>query len=287
MIKNIFSFFLIFVLMSCLSNSKIETEKYELQKSKIKKTVLIIFPCFLCSVENTKEEANFLKDIQNKNVTTLLLNYNQKLFLEDFEKKELSDLLESIFKENDLNKQNVFYGGFSSGGNLALLLGNYQSQNKSEIIPKGIFVVDSPIDLELLYQSSQKDIETNNESAFLVDFFNNSLGNPNHNKENYIKYSPFLTSEKIQPNFEFLINTKIRLYAEPDFNWYKTNRNQEPEDLNYYHLSKAEKYLKSKGFSVDFIQTKNRGFRVNGEKHPHSWNLVEQNELLNWIFDEK
>src|SRR5690606_5712120 len=149
--------FVIFVLMSCSSHSKIRTEEYELYKSRNEKAILIIFPCFPCSIENTKEEANFLKDIQNINVTTLLLNYNQKLFLEDFEKEELSNLLESIFKENDLNKENVFFGGFSSGGNLALLLGNYQSENKSEIIPKGIFVVDSPIDLELLYQSSQKD----------------------------------------------------------------------------------------------------------------------------------
>lgn len=286
MIRKIYTLLFVFLLlMSCSPNSKIKTEQYELQKSKHEKSVLIIFPCFMCSVENTKQEANFLKDIQNKKVTTLILNYNQKLFLEDFEKKELSDLLESIFKENNLNKHNVFYGGFSSGGNIALLLGNYQNQNKTEIIPKGIFVVDSPLDLELLYKSSQKDVESNGESAFLIDFFENSIGNPIQNKENYIKYSPFLVSEKTQPNLDDLKFSKIRFYSESDFEWFKTNRNKEKEELNFYHLLEAEKCLKTKGFSVEFIKTKNRGYRANGDKHPHSWNLVEQNELLNWIFD--
>ncbi len=286
MIRKIYTLLFVFLLlMSCSPNSKIKTEQYELQKSKHEKSVLIIFPCFMCSVENTKQEANFLKDIQNKKVTTLILNYNQKLFLEDFEKKELSDLLESIFKENNLNKHNVFYGGFSSGGNIALLLGNYQNQNKTEIIPKGIFVVDSPLDLELLYKSSQKDVESNGESAFLIDFFENSIGNPIQNKENYIKYSPFLVSEKTQPNLDDLKFSKIRFYSESDFEWFKTNRNKEKEELNFYHLLEAEKCLKTKDFSVEFIKTKNRGYRANGDKHPHSWNLVEQNELLNWIFD--
>ena len=43
----------------------------------------------------------------------------------------------------------------SIGGTVALTLSDYLSKTNSPIKPNGVFVVDSPIDLYALYESSQ------------------------------------------------------------------------------------------------------------------------------------
>jgi hypothetical protein len=49
-------------------------------------------------------------------------------------------------------------------------------------------------------------------------------------------------------------------------------------------LDKAYQSLKKIGNSkTKFIKTKNKGYRANGEKNPHSWSLVNKKDLLDWI----
>ena len=52
------------------------------------------------------------------------------------------------------------FGGFSSGGVVSLLISDYIIGMKQFYIdPKGLFIVDSPIDLAALYTSSEKNIK--------------------------------------------------------------------------------------------------------------------------------
>ena len=37
---------------------------------------------------------------------------------------------------------------------------------------------------------------------------------------------------------------------------------------------------------VDLIETENRGYQANGERHPHSWAIVDEKELIRWILEE-
>ena len=62
------------------------------------------------------------------------------------------------------------------------------------------------------------------------------------------------------------------------------NRKRNYEDLNAFKLKNAALDLNKIGAKkVEFIETKDRGYRANGEKHPHTWNLVEQKSLVNWM----
>lgn len=157
----------------------LEEKDYIVHKAKNEKAVLILFPCFPCDKTNTKNEAKFLDKIENEGITTILLDYNQKLYLDEFEKEDLSKKLNSILTENEISKKNIFIGRFSSGGNITIILSNYLIENQNELQPKGIFIVDSPFDLEELYKSAQNDIQLNKnmeaveEGKFLVSFFVN------------------------------------------------------------------------------------------------------------------
>lgn len=269
-----------------------EEKDYIINKAKNEKAVLILFPCFPCDKENTKSEANFLDKIENEGITTVLLDYNKKLYLDEFEKEDLSKKLNSILTENEISKKNIFIGGFSSGGNITIILSNYLIENQNELQPKGIFIVDSPLDLEELYKSAQKDIKLNNyieaveEGKFLVSLFEQNLGNPETNIEKYKSLSPYLISQNSVDNIKFLKNIKVKFYTEPDLEWQSLNRHRKYEDLNAYKVEKTWEALKKLGNKkAEFIKTENLGIRANGEKHPHSWSIVEKEDLIKWLLE--
>lgn len=284
------------LLVNCnTKNEKIKVvkgENYELKISNDQKAVLILFPCFPCDIENTKTEAKFLKNIEKEGVTILLLNYNQKLFLTNSEKGEYAKVINSILDKNKVEKENIFIGGFSSGGNISLLLSNFLVKTKNAIQPKGMFVVDSPLDLEELYDGAKRDIEKNvnteavEEGKFLIELFETEIGKPKDSIEKYKVISPYLISCNSTKNIEFLKNIKTRFYCEPDLEWQMKNKSRKYEELNAYKLEKTYISLINLGAKkTEFIKTKNRGIRANGEKHPHSWNIVEKESLLKWIFE--
>lgn len=283
-------------LLSCaaknMGNGAVKNDHYELMKAANPKAVLVLFPCFPCDAEHTKMEAGFLKDIEKKGITTLLLNNNQKLFLTESEKNQYAKYLNSVFDKNKVKKENVFMGGFSSGGNVALLLSSYLIKNHNQIQPKGLFVVDSPVDLEQLYHNAQKDVAANihpdavEEGRFLIALFEKELGKPEENQGKYKVASPYLISGNSVENIQYLKGIKTRFYCEPDLEWQQKNRGRNFEDLNALMLKKANESLHNLGNqNTEYIETKNRGIRANGKKHPHSWNLVEQEELVKWMVD--
>ncbi|MDM1297806.1 hypothetical protein HXZ94_04735 [Empedobacter falsenii] len=293
--KKLFRFCVVFLLvMSCnsrVSETKVIDENdYELTIASNQKALLILFPCFPCDIEHTKQEAKFLNDIDKKGISTLLLNYNRKLYLTDQEKNNLSKRLVEIVEKNQLSEENIYIGGFSSGGNIALLLGNELIKTKNNVQPKGVFVVDSPIDLEDLYNGSQNDIAKNvskdavEEGKFLIQLFDKELGSPKDSIQNYEYFSPYLLSKHLTNNIENLKNIKLRFYCEPDLEWQRLNRKRNYEDLNAFKLKNAAlDLIKIGAKNIEFIETKNRGYRANGQKYPHTWNLVEQDTLVNWM----
>lgn len=290
-IENLLIIIISLLLINCKSQT-IEENDYIINKAKNEKALLILFPCFPCDKTNTKTEAKFLDKIENEGITTILLDYNQKLYLDEFEKEDLAKSLNSILNENEISKKNVFIGGFSSGGNITIILSNYLIEKDNELQPKGIFIVDSPFDLEELYKSAQNDIKLNKnieaveEGKFLVNLFEQNLGNPETNIEKYKDLSPYLISQNSINNIKYLKNIKVRFYTEPDLEWQSLNRNRKYEDLNAFKVEKTWEALKNLGNKkAEFIKTENLGIRANGEKHPHSWSIVEKEDLIRWILE--
>ncbi|KOY87844.1 hypothetical protein AD998_18405 [bacterium 336/3] len=300
MLKNIFvaclAIIIIVLSYSCTPSAQkirtIKKEKYELKIAPNQKAILIVFPCYPCDIEHTKHEAKFLENIEKEGITTLLLNINQKLWLTQAEKEEYSKLINKILDSNKVEKKNIFLGGFSSGGNVAVILANYLLKNRDVIQPKGIFAVDSPLDIEQLYKNAQKGIiekaseDSYNESVFIVNLIEHNFGKSPENLAKLREFSAFLLSENSTTNMDYLKNIKVRFYTEPALEWQNKNRNKSYEDLNAYILEKAYDLLRSLGsHSIEFIKTENKGIRANGTVHPHSWSIVDKNHLLVWLKD--
>ncbi len=295
MMKIYFIFILVFFI-SCKTNESAVNHfinnDYEVFKVANEKAVLVLFPCFPCDIENTKNEFPIIEKAINHKVSVILMNYNKKLFLKDNELKDLTALYTSIFEKHQLQFKNIYIGGFSGGGNVSLLLSNHLVKEYNKFQPKGVFIVDSPIDLLGLYKVAEKNIISNfsedsvGEAKWIINQFTTDFGNPKDSISKYEAFSPFTFETKNISNLKYLKDLKIRFYTEPDLLWWKTNRNNDKEDLNAFFLEELYKNLKIKDFSnVEFITTKDKGYRVDGTRHPHSWSIVDKDELLEWIVD--
>jgi hypothetical protein len=276
-------------------STTITTENYELIKSNNSKALLIVFPGGGTTSKETKENFKIFENAANKNVSVLLMNFNRHLWIDREETESLSTEIEEIINTNKLKTENIFIGGMSIGGTLAITVSNYLSKSNSIIEPKGVFVIDSPIDLYALYESSKKDIarkdfsdERLEEPRFIIEYFEDAFGGSDSLLSNIQEVSPVTLKTKNTENIKYLKNTKLRFYTEPDTLWWKENRQTDFESTNAYTLQKTAENLKNTNWNnLQLIQTKNKGFRIDGERHPHSWSIVDTKELINWILKEK
>ncbi len=288
------SMLLLIIFVACQSQSQqaklITTKDYELTIAPNQKAVLILLPCYPCDIANTKSEALFLKDMDKANVTTLLLNINHKLWLMDTEKQNYAKFIQHILDSNAVENKNIYIGGFSGGGNVSILLASHLVKTKNKLDVKGVFIADSPLDMQHLYKTAQYNVlvkandDAYNEGLYTLDLLEKSIGKPDSSFSNYELYSPYLTSTGNISNVIGIKNLKVRLYTEPALDWQKQNRKRNYEELNAFVIEKLYLSLKQNGCDkVELIKTENKGYRANGTRNPHSWRIVDREGLLKWM----
>ena len=287
------------ILTSCTDspNSKelskpIITADYELSIAPKQKALLILFPCLPCDAQNTNTEFDIDAACRAKNISVLRMNFNMHLSMTEEEKATISSLLISTLEEHNIPMNNTFIGGFSSGGNVTLLISDYLKTENLSLQPKGVFIVDSPIDLYQLYTVAQANIKENysevsvTEAKWIIERFNTQFGSPDTAMGAYIQNSPYIAATHSPLNTSHLRDLKVRLYTEPDTAWWQENRHVTYEQINAYALANLAQDLKNAGAKgVEYITTKNKGYRANGDRHPHSWSIVDKAELISWILE--
>jgi len=272
--------------------STVLTDDFELIKSDNSEVLLIVFPAGGSTSKETKADFKIVEKATEKGISVLLMNYG-KLWIEEEDSRQLSELIKQAVKTNGINTNSVFIGGMSIGGTTALTFSNYLYETKASIQPQGVFVVDSPIDLYALYQSSKKDVlrtdfseERLGEPKWIISYFEEQFGVKDSLLKNIQKVSPITMYTANLTNIQNLENQKIRFYTEPDTLWLKTVRQTDFESTNAYTIQKTAALLKEKNWpQVELIQTKNKGYRANGDKNPHSWSIVDVDNLLDWILE--
>jgi hypothetical protein len=292
-------FSLLIILIACTETKKIEskiisTKDYQLAIPEQQESLLILFPCFPCDAENTRAEFDIIDEAIENKIAVLYMNFNLHLWLQLDEKKQLESIIKEAITINNLNINNTFMGGFSAGGNVSLLLGNYLKSSGSIIQPKGVFLVDSPIDLLGLYKNSIQNIKRNysdiavQESKWILDLFDSEFGIGDSSFVHYEMKSPYISKSHSIKNLTNLKNVKLRFYTEPDTIWWKKNRQTKYQEMNAYFIellwNDLNKHFETN--SIDLIKTKNKGYRANGDRHPHSWSIIDKKSFIEWIIEE-
>ena len=186
----------------------------------------------------------------------------------------------------------IAVGGMSAAGAAAVRYAEYCARRESAfgIMPLAVFAADPPLDYERLYHESENAVIRNynadavTEGKQLMALFKDKLkGAPADNRVEYQRVSPFSYTAKEGGNAVVLKDMHVRMYAEPDINWWINNRGKDFYDLNVLDIAAFINELKLLGNrKAELIVTNNKGYRKDGSRHPHSWSIVDDMELLDW-----
>jgi hypothetical protein len=206
--------------------------------------------------------------------------------------KEILQHVEGKYKLIDLP---FFIGGFSIGGSCAIKFAEISNNENYSIKPAAVFAVDPPLDFERFYYSREREIRlstdatSNEEAVYMIDRIQKEIGNPKDHQKEFHKISPYSLSDNNQTAIKSLISTPIRIYTEPDVNWWIRERGGDFSSMNALDASGMINELNRLGNKkASLIVTQNKGFRQpENIRHPHSWSIIESNELIKWLFSQK
>lgn len=263
---------------------------YNLHRPVQAKQVLILFPGGGHMAKDIEANFAIVPASQEANVALLCMNFNRHLWVTPTDCQELTALIEGVLKDYELEGLPIVLGGMSIGGNVAVSLGNYWNSQANSQKPAGVFVVDAPLDLYALYEHALFDAKRTDLSAqrleeprWIVDNFISNFGEADL-LSNIQVVAPLTAANNYWENMAGLQHIPVRFYTEPDSAWWKENRQTAFERTNAHALQQWTKQLKAQGWNqLTLIETNNKGYRANGDRHPHSWSIVDVADLLQWI----
>ncbi len=256
------------------------------------KGVLVLLPGFGEEPEAIFPESKLFNVSYNNGIITMAIAGGQKLYADESVVDKLNrGIAHLLRKYPNLNKNNFVIGGFSAGGTLSLRYTEYCHQNPSQfpILPKGVFAVDSPIDLFSIWDYFQHEIEKNyskpgmDEAKFVTEIMRKEIGTPTANEARYKQLSPFQINLKGAGNEKYLQKVAVRVYEDTDVEWQLKQRRRSLYDTNQLVASELiNRLLLSGNEQAEFVTAKTPGSRSNGMRHPHSWSIVDEVECVQW-----
>ena len=256
-------------------------------------SVLVILPGSGESVRDVQQQITLPQLAVRKGILVIIPSINWGTNRHEPEHRFLDTIFRQIVRSYGIPKDKFVLGGFSGGGMLALTYAEKANKypDSTFIRPKAVFGVDPPLDYAHLWKHCEKDIERNvsevavRESKMIMnDYINEFGGSPQEFRENYVRYSIFSYSEKDGGNAKYLINTPVLLYTEPDIEWQMKNRQRDYYDLNCVDIAAMINFLQINGNkNARLVTTMKKGKRLNGERHPHSWSIMNSEDCLQWI----
>lgn len=285
-----------FLFFSCNNGKKKDSKNrddigYILKCPSKPKGLVVLFPMYGMTISETDFQTRIDEKFYEENFASLIINYKKDFFLDKKDFNLLYKLVNKIIINNNIPLDKIIIGGFSTGGNIALCYSIWVNKLNLLNKPMGIFVGDSPVDLPLFYKqkmsilnnSDKYDENVINTSKYLIQILDNSIGNPESDSDAYSKFSPYNHNDIENSNIKYLLDYPICFYSEPALEWYKKNIGFDYDDLNSFSIDSFQNELKKRSLrKIEFIKTLNKGY-VNGKKIPHSWSIINENHLFNWM----
>lgn len=266
---------------------EIHTADYDLLIPAEQKALLILFPSFGDKAADTRTESKIPDTAVKAGIAVMLMDFNAHILMSDAEMTAMRHTIDSAIIAYGLNASNTFIGGFSAGGNVTMLLTKSLVAEPDPLLTvKGIFAVDAPLDLVLLYEANKRSLERptfpehKGEAEWVVAYLDSVLGDPATDSLVYETRSPLRpTAASVLP----LKDLPVRLYTEPDTTWWRVNRGESYTDLDAYAFERIHGALVAAGNEqAELILTKDRGIQ-HGQRHPQAWSIVDEQDLVTWV----
>lgn len=261
-------------------------------QTTIKGVLVLICGTWETAEHNINSNKSLIQQANDHNLAVIVPSINQRLSLNTEVLNFLNSVFETATKEYQLPKDNFVIGGFSMGGLFSLRYAqmSVQDSNTTYLKPRAVFSVDGPTDLENHYYSFKRRFTNPRnankaEAEYAIKEFEKFIGgSPTDFHNQYVYYSTFSKSEEDGGNAKYLLTIPVRIYNDVDVNWWINNRGNDLYDMNALDQSAMINYLIGHGNNkAEFINAYGKGYRIEGNRHPHSWSIVEPSECITWI----
>lgn len=254
--------------------------------------VLVLLAGFGQRAEDTPPETKLHHVTYTNNILTVFFASGNKLYADSITQEKLTAVLKDVINRYKVKTDKFVLGGFSAGGMIALRYVELCNEfpDKFPIQPKGVFVVDSPIDFFTIWNELEEAANNNfseiavEEALRAMKHIKDDHGDPHVNFKYYTELNPFSMDKKNGENEKYLKSTAVRVYHDVDISWWLQNRNQSVIQSNYLITSELINRLLLMGNKqAEFMQSYQTGYRSNGQRHPHSWSIVNDIECIQWM----
>lgn len=255
---------------------------------------LFLVPGFGETAENVLQQTDLPIKLAQNGILTIIPTFQDGVLsfgVDSLSQQTFDRILKDATSKLKLIDQKFYVGGFSIGGSCAI-----KYAENSTIKPTAVFAIDPPLDFERFYNSAKRDIklsknsEANQENVYMIDRLEKETGgSPKTNLSEYYSLSPYSFSDTTQTAIKKLINLPLRIYTEPDINWWLKERGADLTSMNVTECSAMINELNRLGNqNAELITTQNKGYRKpDNRRHPHSWSIVNNDELIKWLLIQK
>ncbi len=256
---------------------------------------LILIPGLGQTHENLLIQTDLTEIAKQNGILTIIPTFQDgfmSLGFDDKSQESLVKIINNAKDKFDLQNKKMYIGGFSIGGSCAVKYAEQANTSPVYSKPNAVFAIDPPLDFERFYHSAKRQIrlglpaEPSRENTFMINKLEEIMGGaPSEALQAYQQTSPYSMSDTTQQAVKALTNMPIRLYTEPDVDWWINERGSDFSGMNALDCSAMINELKQLGNTkAELITTVNRGLRKpSNQKHPHSWSIVDSKELINWL----
>ncbi|WP_304232866.1 hypothetical protein [Jiulongibacter sediminis] len=207
--------------------------------------------------------------------------------------QELEAYIEDACQKHEVPTENLLFGGMSLEGTRALKMAVFSQSGDCRICiqPKAVMTCDSPLDMVRFWKEADKAWRLNiteigaNEGKWVSQYLSKKLGGkPEDVMHDYVNYSPYCYVAEHGGNARFFKDIAVRAYTEPDVHWWIENRGKDYYGMNAIDAAALINQLKIDGNrNAELVLTEDKGYRPDNSRHPHSWSIVDEEELLDWF----
>ena len=245
--------------------------------------IVILLPALGEKPQSIFDKTVIPKLLGEKGYLTIVPELHNLLFADQYTITEIDQIIATLSQKYAGSA--FVIGGLSSGGAIAVAYTEFILASGTHNVLKGVFAIDSPLDLSRIYASAERKINYNcgglimKEGYSIKSELDRALGGPpDARPEQYLKYSCFSTLAADGGNAKLLKNIAVRLYCEPDLDFVRNTYCTDLQfaDINASDLEGLDHFLSKAGNSnAEYITTKGKGF--------HTWNIIEPNDFVDWV----
>lgn len=272
---------------------------YTLHLPVSKPIATIIFPSG-SALDTTRDidEFDIIEPALAKNMAVLFVSTGKviEFLFTDEDIKIIDMLIGNALDKHELNNKPIFLAGMSLGGTMAFRYSEFCYLNKSVLStkPTAIAVCDAPLDMVRMWHEQEQAIKNNYhpnavaEAKWVLHYLKKNLnGSPKESIKNYIDYSPFVYKYENKNKTNLFKNIPIRMYHEPDINWWVENRAKDYNTINSIDLGGFYNSLSLLGSKkVELITSYKKRKNYENGSSPHTWSIVDNEELVSWFLEK-